>query len=132
MKRLLSWSVLSPLLAIFAILVIWQLAVGIFEIEAWMLPSPVQIIQEGIEIYPRIIDNISTILIALGGFAIGVSVGLVLAVALHLVPRQGKASTTMVLSQNVPIIALAFLCCGSASGHCRDTDHHARLLSSPD
>ena len=109
MKRLLSWSVLSPLLAIFAILVIWQLAVGIFEIEAWMLPSPVQIIQEGIEIYPRIIDHsISTILIALGGFAIGVSVGLVLAVALHLVPQARQSIyPLMVLSQNVPIIALA-------------------------
>lgn len=109
MKRLLSWSVVSPLLAIFIILVIWQLAVSIFDIEAWMLPSPVQIIQEGIEIYPRIIDHsISTILIALGGFAIGVSVGLVLAITLHLVPQARQSIyPLMVLSQNVPIIALA-------------------------
>lgn len=109
MRRLFSWNVTAPILAIFIILVIWQLAVSIFDIETWMLPGPIQIIQEGIEIYPRLFSHsISTITIALGGFAIGVSVGLILAVLLHLMPRARQGIyPLMVLSQNVPIIALA-------------------------
>ncbi|WP_411843805.1 ABC transporter permease [Salinicoccus sp. HZC-1] len=109
MKRFISWHTGAPLLTIFTILVFWQIVVTLFEIPAWMLPGPAQIIQEGFEIYPRIIDHsTSTILIALGGFAIGVSFGLLLAVLLHLVPKARESIyPLMVLSQNVPIIALA-------------------------
>ncbi|CAM2892057.1 ABC transporter permease [Salinicoccus roseus] len=109
MRRISSWSVIPPLLAILAILVIWQLAVSLFDIRDWVLPSPMQIIQEGMDIYPRLLGHsLATIQIALGGFALGVGVGLLLAILLHLMPRAKESIyPLMVLSQNVPIIALA-------------------------
>lgn len=109
MRRLSQWRVGPPIMAILLILIIWQLCVSIFDIAAWMLPGPIQIVQEGIAIYPRVLGHtLSTIQIALGGFAIGVSVGILLAVALHLMPRARQSIyPLMVLSQNIPIIALA-------------------------
>ncbi|GAB3063497.1 ABC transporter permease [Salinicoccus sesuvii] len=109
MRRYAPWRFGPPVMAILLILIIWQLCVSIFDIPAWMLPGPVQIIQEAIAIYPRVVGHtLSTIQIALGGFAIGVSVGILLAVLLHLMPRARQSIyPLMVLSQNIPIIALA-------------------------
>ncbi|MFB9860210.1 ABC transporter permease [Salinicoccus siamensis] len=109
MKRLFSWNIVAPVSVIILILAVWQLAASLFDIPSWMLPSPVQIVEEGMQIYPRVLDHsLSTVLIALGGFAIGASVGIILAVGLHLIPQVRQAVyPLMVLSQNIPIIALA-------------------------
>lgn len=96
-------------MVILALLMIWQLLVMAFQVPKWMLPSPVAIIQEGFHIFPRLmVHTWATIKITLAGFAIGVTFGVVLAMMLHLIPRLKRGVyPLLILSQNIPIIALA-------------------------
>lgn len=109
MKRLLSWNGWPPVFVVAVVLVTWQAATALFDIPKWMLPSPLAIVQEAWSIYPRLtVHTWASIKIALSGFAIGVSFGLLLAFALHLVPKLKQGVYPLIiLSQNVPIIALA-------------------------
>ena len=98
-----------PLLAVLLTLVLWQACTAVFEVEPWLLPSPADIWNETLETYPRLwTHTVSTLQIAVGGFAAGTACGLLLAVALHAVPKLREAVYPLIiLSQNIPMIALA-------------------------
>ncbi|WP_019123213.1 ABC transporter permease [Brevibacillus massiliensis] len=98
-----------PTAAILLLLVVWQLAVTIWAVPAWMLPSPLQIVSEGISSMPRMwMHTAFTIRMTLIGYAIGAVVGFVLSFVLHMLPRIKTAFyPLLILSQNIPIIALA-------------------------
>ncbi len=98
-----------PVAATVLLLLAWQAAVAWGHIETWILPSPSQIFQEGIHIFPRVWEHTwATLQIALLGFFCGVMFGLAIAVALHLIPGfRAALSPLLVLSQNVPIIVMA-------------------------
>ena len=100
---------ISPILVIVALLLIWEASSRIFDIPAWLLPAPTVIVQEGVAGWTNYQHHLlSTIRLSLIGFAIGVTVGLVVAISLHLLPTVKQAFyPLLILSQNIPIIVLA-------------------------
>lgn len=99
----------QPILAIFVFLFIWELSVRLFQIEEWLLPSPTRIIEEFGKVWPQFVPHLqSTIFLAVCGFLIGATVGLLVAMLLHLFkPVRDTFYPFLILSQNIPIIVLA-------------------------
>ncbi|KGX87029.1 ABC transporter permease [Pontibacillus litoralis] len=108
MKHLIQkgWRPTAVLILLF---VLWELASRLFAIPVWLLPAPSDIWLEAINGWEQYNQHIlSTILLSITGFTIGSSVGLLVAVALHLLPNVREAVyPLMILSQNIPIIVLA-------------------------
>src|SRR5690554_66406 len=99
-----------PLLAVLLLLVIWELYVTAYQVEAWLLPAPTAILREAIVNWSRVqLHTLATLEIALLGFVLGTVVGLALAVVLHSLfpPLRQALYPLIILSQNIPIIALA-------------------------
>jgi ABC-type nitrate/sulfonate/bicarbonate transport system permease component len=99
-----------PLIVVILLLLIWQVAVTSAQTPGWLLPSPWQIVKEGIIQLPHILQThlSTTIGIMLLGFVVGTTVGLIVAFLLHLLPgfKEGFYPL-LILSQNIPIIASA-------------------------
>lgn len=98
-----------PFLVIILLIIIWELLSAFLEIPSWLLPAPTEIWQEALSGWPNYYHHIwSTIQLSVIGFGIGCSVGFLVAIALHLMPRVKEAFyPLMILSQNIPIIVLA-------------------------
>ncbi|MFD2612341.1 ABC transporter permease [Paenibacillus gansuensis] len=100
------WSALA---GIAAFLLIWQAATSVFAISEWLLPSPWQVAKEAFVSADRVwMHSQSTAMLAAGGFALSVAMGLLCAVLLHLFPLLRElAQPFLILSQSVPSIVLA-------------------------
>lgn len=98
-----------PTVVLLFLLAIWEVIVKIADIPRWLLPAPTSIWKEGVSGFGHLLPHIqSTIGLALGGFIIGCSIGILTAILLHLFPRTQEALyPLLILSQNVPIIVLA-------------------------
>lgn len=104
------WKRVWPPVATVALfLAVWQLAVHLFEVERYILPSPAAIAREAAAEADKLIGHTwATLRLTLGGFGIGAAVGLAVALLLHLIPWLRTALyPLLVISQNVPTIALA-------------------------
>lgn len=101
-----SWR---PLLVLLLLLFIWELSVWLFSVPKWLLPAPSAIVSEGIQSFSQFLPHAqSTIGLAITGFIIGTSTGIIVAVILHLLPGVQQAIyPLLILSQNVPTIVLA-------------------------
>jgi len=99
---------ITPVVLILGVLV-WELAVAFFHIEAWILPSPSAIVLELSQSLEHLQEHVLTTLrIALMGMAMGVTIGVCFASMFHLLPPVKKAFYPLILlSQNIPMIALA-------------------------
>ncbi|WP_106498244.1 ABC transporter permease [Lentibacillus sp. Marseille-P4043] len=99
----------KPLVVILLLFSAWELSSILFDIPDWLLPAPSQIVQTGIEGWPMYQHHlVSTITLSVVGLLIGVSVGILVAICLHLVSFIREAFfPLMILSQNIPIIVLA-------------------------
>ncbi|MEW9698709.1 ABC transporter permease [Paenibacillus sp. SI8] len=97
-----------PIIVVILVLLIWQLAVTWGNTASWLLPSPFKIMTDGTTDLPRVwIHTLATSRIMLIGFGTGVSVGILVASLLHLVPGfKAGFYPLLILSQNVPTIAL--------------------------
>jgi ABC-type nitrate/sulfonate/bicarbonate transport system permease component len=102
-------AIWPPFVVVFLLLCIWQLAVAVFNIERWILPDPIFIVQEGIRNFKSLwMHTRATIKLTLIGFSIGVVIGIGVSWMLHLVPGFKRGFyPILVLSQNIPLIALA-------------------------
>lgn len=110
MKRFrLNRGIWPPLVVFAGFLFIWQAAVSLFGTPGWVLPSPLQIVREGLSVFPRLWMNTeSTLGITLAGFAVGTATGIVIACLLHLIPgMKAGVYPLLILSQNIPTVALA-------------------------
>ncbi|MBD2871422.1 ABC transporter permease [Paenibacillus arenilitoris] len=108
-KRNLWAKIWPPAVTLAALLALWQAAVTWGGIDPWLLPAPVSIVQEAIAVWPRLMDHTgATVRLMLIGFAGGSAAGFGLAALLHLIPwLRNVAYPLLVLSQNVPIVAIA-------------------------
>lgn len=99
----------SSLLLIIIILIIWEVSTYLFTIPSWLLPAPTAIYSEAVKGWASYQHHlVSTMKLALIGLCIGVSVGLLVSVLLHLSPKVKRAVyPLLILSQNIPIIVLA-------------------------
>lgn len=109
MKATSVWKKGSPFFLIFILLIVWEMVAVRMEIEPWLLPSPTDILREGITEINGIASHLgSTIKLAVIGFLIATLIGILIATLLHLFPRVRDAVyPLLILSQNVPIIVLA-------------------------
>ncbi|PKG45887.1 MULTISPECIES: ABC transporter permease [unclassified Planococcus (in: firmicutes)] len=98
-----------PVLVLILLLIIWQVLVPLFEVPDWLLPTPYQIGLEAVNSWPNYSGHlIATIRLSILGFFIGSSIGLGVAMLLHLVPKLRETFyPLLILSQNIPIIVLA-------------------------
>lgn len=98
-----------PLVVLLLLLCIWEAFVKLANIPRWLLPAPTSILKEGIASMNGILPHLqSTVWLSIGGFFIGCTVGILVAVLLHLLPNvQESVYPLLILSQNVPIIVLA-------------------------
>jgi ABC-type nitrate/sulfonate/bicarbonate transport system permease component len=98
-----------PVLVLILFFVSWQLATALYTIPSWLIPSPVEIVKEGIDSWNAFSGHLkSTILLSVSGFIIGSMIGLATALVLHLMPKMKQALyPLLILSQNIPIIVLA-------------------------
>jgi ABC-type nitrate/sulfonate/bicarbonate transport system permease component len=102
-------KVWPPVLTIIALIVVWQIAVDVFHIPKFILPSPLMIIQEATASFDRFsIHAAATIKLTLLGFVVGSSVGLLIAFLLHMSEKvKAAVYPLLLLSQNIPTIVLA-------------------------
>ncbi|MBT2707488.1 ABC transporter permease [Pseudomonas sp. ISL-84] len=101
-----GWRPAAVLLLLF---ILWELAIMLAEVPAWLLPPPTEIFQEAVAGWDGFLLHLqSTVMLSLLGFAIGTGIGLLTAVLLHLLPfLRESIYPLLILSQNVPIIVLA-------------------------
>ncbi|MED4454424.1 ABC transporter permease [Metabacillus fastidiosus] len=98
-----------PLVVLILFFFIWEIVVKKAGIDAWLLPAPSKIIQEGIASWTSFsVHLLSTIKLGTTGFFIGITIGLLTAAILYLIPViRESVYPLLILSQNVPVIVLA-------------------------
>jgi len=98
-----------PVVAVAALLLVWQLVCSLGLIPAFMLPSPVAVVTALANDFALICAHAATTLIeALTGLAIGVALGFALAVLMDRFETFYLAVQPLItLSQTVPTIAIA-------------------------
>lgn len=98
-----------PLLVIILLLLIWELCTKFFGVSEWLLPAPSKIGKLIFTDWGNYYGHLlSTIQLTGTGFFIGSSIGILVAICLHLVPFFRDAFyPLMIISQNIPIIVLA-------------------------
>lgn len=110
MKNRVLAKVGPPLVAVLLLLLAWEACVHIYQVESWFLPAPSAILQETVRSAPRLwLHTRATLEIAAIGSLLGAVVGISLAVLLHTsLPFLRRAIYPLIiLSQNIPIVALA-------------------------
>ncbi|UOQ43944.1 ABC transporter permease [Halobacillus salinarum] len=107
--RLLFQRGWRPITVLILFLIIWEFLCRLFNVPAWLLPAPSDILHEGINGWPSYKHHLySTIVLTLLGFLTGTVIGLLTAFVLHLLPAVREALyPLLILSQNIPIIVLA-------------------------
>lgn len=100
---------LIPTLTIAGLLAVWQLACSTGLVPAFLLPSPVAVVQALVKDVPLIVQHSATTLVeAIIGLAIGVAVGFLFAVAMDRFEVVYLAlEPLMTISQTIPTIAIA-------------------------
>ena len=98
-----------PAAVLLFLLCIWEVGVKLADIPRWFLPAPTSIVREFLDGYVSLIPHLqSTILLSVGGFLIGCTIGIIVAIILHMLPGVQEAFyPLLILSQNVPTIVLA-------------------------
>ena len=88
---------------------IWEVIVRLFNVSPWLLPAPSKIFTElfqGFYIYSE--HLYPTIQLCIFGLISGVSIGIIIAILLHVIPFLRNAFYPLIIiSQNIPIIVLA-------------------------
>jgi NitT/TauT family transport system permease protein len=88
---------------------IWEAMCRLFDVPAWLLPSPSKILIEGYEILPILPAHLmATLFAVLGGFALSIAVGVPLAIMITYSPVLRRVIYPMILAlQSVPKVAIA-------------------------
>ncbi|MBA2176357.1 ABC transporter permease [Halobacillus locisalis] len=98
-----------PIVVLILLLIVWEISSRMLQIPDWLLPAPTLIFTEGLQGWSSYSPHLfSTIRLTVTGFIIGSAFGLMVATALHLMPRIREAVyPLLIVSQNIPIIVLA-------------------------
>lgn len=109
-RRMIAWGRhLPPASFILVLLVLWQGATVLWQIDAYLLPSPWDILRAGIAAKGLLGQHIwQTAQETLWGFALALGVGLLLGLLIDASsPVRNALYPLMVVSQTIPIIAIA-------------------------
>ncbi|GAA4942752.1 ABC transporter permease [Actinoplanes utahensis] len=101
--------VLPPAITLILLIAGWQLYTSVSGVDTWLLPSPADIGEAGLLQREALTDHtLATAELTVYGFGAGVATGLLVAVLLHLIPVvRAAVYPLLVISQNVPVIAIA-------------------------
>ncbi len=107
-RRVLQSDVARPLFLILAVLGLWQLAVTVFGIPKYLIPSPGAVLQQFSD-WPLLLrESLVTTYASLGGFLLSVLVGIPCAVAIaYSRSVESFLYPILVFSQTIPKIAIA-------------------------
>lgn len=102
-------SVVAPIVSITLALLVWEFGVRLFGVPAYLLPPPSAVLSVFLERGDLLFEHgLITAVEVLLGFTVGVTIGVLLALALHSSPVVSRAvSPLLVASQAVPKIAIA-------------------------
>ncbi len=100
---------LPAVLVVLLLAVLWQLGVMIFDVQSWLLPSPIDILKSLVESWDVLSPHIwQTFLETLLGFSAALMLGLGLGFLIDLSPTARKALyPLLVTSQTIPTVAIA-------------------------
>ncbi|MFB0985698.1 MAG: ABC transporter permease [Phycisphaerales bacterium] len=107
--RIILRSIWPPAVVVLILLSLWHLAVVLFSIPEFLLPTPWSVLQKMYEQWPRLIAATGrTATATLVGFGLSAVIGIVSGSMLSLVPlaRRGVYPLTLLL-QMVPLVAIA-------------------------
>lgn len=109
MKNWLRIGKLNSAVLVLLLIILWELAVRIYELPAWLLPAPSQVIVTLVQQLPQLGPHLAmTITEAAIGFAVAIIFGLVLAFLLDYLPGVRAAiEPVLVASQTIPVITIA-------------------------
>lgn len=91
------------------LLVLWQLVVDIFDIDSYLVPAPLAVVQTLIDEYQTILDNVGiTVVETLIGFALSIVVGVPLGLGLAMSRIFEKCFYPLLVGSNaLPKVAIA-------------------------
>ena len=100
---------LLPVVVIAALVVLWDLAVRVFSVPAYVIPTPASVGQALVRERARLLDNaIPTIVESVGGFALGNLVAIAAALAfVHSKALERALYPVAVAVRTLPIVAIA-------------------------
>ena len=101
--------VLLPLLVIAGLLLVWDVAIRLFGVPAYVVPTPLSVGQALVRERARLLDNATpTILESVGGFALGNLVAIAAALAfVHSKALERALYPVAVAVRTLPIVAIA-------------------------
>src|SRR3954447_7248369 len=102
-------DLLPPFLVLVGGIALWQILVTVLDVQRFLLPKPSEIVGALVANWGTLWSaGLFTLREALGGFAIGSGLGILVAIGLSRFPRIGKALMPYAIAANaVPIIAFA-------------------------
>lgn len=108
-RRFVVMRYVPPVVLILALLIFWQLSTVLWNIQSWLLPSPMEIVRSGFESHSLLWQHVwQTVIETLWGFVLALTVGLLLGLLVDVFPLVRDAVyPILVISQTIPIIAIA-------------------------
>jgi NitT/TauT family transport system permease protein len=107
-RRILD-TISAPLVVLVVILGLWYLAIAIFDISSFLVPTPHEVAQEFVVNLDILLQNgWVTMVEALGGLGLSILIGVILAVLIAEIPPFSRGVMPwLVMSQAVPKVAIA-------------------------
>ena len=108
-QRVLLSAWVRPVLLVALLLVAWDLAIRLFRIPPYLIPSPWSVVQQLVNEWPRLLkESIPTTYATLGGFALSIAFGIPMALMIaYSRTIESFVYPLLVFSQSVPKIAIA-------------------------
>src|SRR3954468_5279187 len=108
-QRVLLSAWVRPVLLVILLLVVWDLAIRIFRIPPYLIPSPWSVVRQLVNEWPRLLkESIPTTYATLGGFAMSIAFGIPMALVIaYSRTVESFVYPLLVFSQSVPKIAIA-------------------------
>ena len=109
LRNILLSPALRPFLLILMLLVLWDLAIRLFRIPAYLIPPPLQVVQQLVAEWPRLLsESWKTTLATLGGFGLTIVIGIPIAMVIaYSRVVESFVYPLLVFSQSIPKVAIA-------------------------
>lgn len=109
LRRLLLLPALRPFLLIILLLVLWDVAIRLFKIPAYLIPKPEQVVQQLIAQWSYLLqESYKTTLATVGGFGLSILIGIPLAMVIaYSRVVESFVYPLLVFSQSIPKVAIA-------------------------
>lgn len=104
-----SWQLVLPVVAIAALVVLWEVLVKALQVPSFIVPPPSEVLTTLVVERERLLAHTAvTLLETLGGFALSILIGIPLAVLIVYSPvLYGAIYPILVILQSVPKVAIA-------------------------